>query len=107
MTALLFATVVSAAVLPGTVIPSHTGYLHAGGVEPDTVPARGRIPLGDPRRSNRMHHSTDLWGWILFLLCALTFVVVGFRDRDVLMTLGSVLFLAACVLFLVPYLRQR
>lgn len=54
-----------------------------------------------------MHRSTDLWGWILFLLCALAFVVVGLRDRDVLMTLGSLLFLAACVLFLVPYLRQR
>lgn len=50
-----------------------------------------------------MHRSTDLWGWILFLLCAVVFVAVGIRDGDALMTLGSALFLAACVLFLVPY----
>lgn len=47
-----------------------------------------------------------LWGWILFLLCALLFTAAGLRDGDVLITLGSVLFLVACVLFLVPFLRR-
>lgn len=54
-----------------------------------------------------MHRSTDLWGWILFLLSAVVFVAVGIRDGDALMTLGSALFLAACVLFLVPLCRRR
>ena len=48
----------------------------------------------------------DLWGWILFLLCALLFAAAGLRDGDVLITVGSVLFLVACVLFLVPHLRR-
>ena len=49
---------------------------------------------------------TDLWGWILFLLCAVVYTAVGVRNGDLLMTTGSVLFLAACLLFLVPYLRR-
>lgn len=48
----------------------------------------------------------DLWGWILFLLCAVLFTAAGLRDRDALITIGSVLFLVACVFFLVPYTRR-
>lgn len=48
----------------------------------------------------------DFWGWILFLLCAVAFTAAGVRDGDVLLTLGSVLFLVACVLFLIPYFRR-
>ncbi|HSK92218.1 MAG TPA: hypothetical protein VK875_13005 [Euzebyales bacterium] len=53
-----------------------------------------------------MGGSAEVWGWILFTLCAVVFVVIGVRDRDLLMTLGSLLFLGACVLFLVPYVRR-
>lgn len=49
---------------------------------------------------------TDLWGWILFLLSAVAFTFVGVRDGDLPMTIGSVLFLVACLLFLVPYVRR-
>lgn len=49
---------------------------------------------------------TDLLGWILFLLSAVAFTAVGIRDGDVPMTVGSLLFLAACVLFLLPYRRR-
>lgn len=48
----------------------------------------------------------DLWGWILFLLCAQQFTAAGQRDGDVLITVGSVLFLVACVLLPVPQLRR-
>ena len=48
----------------------------------------------------------DLWGWILFLICAVFFTAAGVRDGDVLITVGSVLFLVACVLFLVPRMRR-
>lgn len=48
----------------------------------------------------------ELWGWVLFLLCAVLFVGVGIRDRDPAMTVGSVLFLVACVLFLARYVRR-
>jgi hypothetical protein len=59
--------------------------------------------LKAPPTNNR---TLELVGWLLFLLCAVVFVVAGIRDGDVLITIGSVLFLAACVLFLVPYLRR-
>lgn len=42
----------------------------------------------------------------MFLLCALLFAAAGLRDGDLLITVGSLLFLAACVLFLMPYLRR-
>lgn len=65
--------------------------------------------LGHPARG-REHGAAlqrlDLWGWILFLVCALLFGAAGLRDGDVLITVGSVLFLVACVLFLVPHLRR-
>jgi hypothetical protein len=54
-----------------------------------------------------MHRTTDLWGWLLFLLSAATFVIVGFRDGDVLLMIASLLFLAACVLFLLPYFHRK
>jgi hypothetical protein len=47
----------------------------------------------------------DRWGWVLFLICALLFIAAGLRDGDLLITVGSVLFLVACVLFLVPHRR--
>lgn len=46
-----------------------------------------------------------LWGWVLFLLCALAYTGAGLRDGDLLLTVGGVLFLAGCIVFLVPYLR--
>jgi hypothetical protein len=40
-------------------------------------------------------------GWILFLVCAGMYTWAGIRDGDPLITIGSVTFGAACVLFLV------
>ena len=44
----------------------------------------------------------QLWGWILFIVCALIFTVSSIRMGDMLMLIGSLFFLAACFLFLVP-----
>ncbi len=48
----------------------------------------------------------DLGGWVLFVLSAIAFTAAAIRDGDALMTVASLFFLAACVLFLVPYLRR-
>ncbi len=48
----------------------------------------------------------DLWGWVLFLLSAIAFTAASIRDGDVLMAIASLFFLAACVLFLVPYVQD-
>ena len=50
-----------------------------------------------------MRAGRELWGWTRFVLCAITFVVAGVRDGDRLMTLGSMMFVAACILFRIPY----
>lgn len=50
------------------------------------------------RRDTVLH----LIGWLLFLVCAVLFLVSGVRAADTLLVIGSILFLIACVLFIVP-----
>ena len=53
-----------------------------------------------------MHDRREWWGWVLFLLSAVFFLVVAIRDRDVVVGAGSVAFFAACVLFLHAYPKK-
>ena len=41
-------------------------------------------------------------GWVLFIVCAFFFLASGIRDNDHLTLIGSLVFLVACVVFLVP-----
>jgi hypothetical protein len=50
---------------------------------------------------------SELWGWGLFVVCALVFVGASLRDGDPLMTVGSLLFLVACFFFLAPSVAGR
>jgi glucan phosphoethanolaminetransferase (alkaline phosphatase superfamily) len=47
----------------------------------------------------------QLLGWILFVICAVLFILSGIRFGDVLMITASVIFLLACVVFLVPLIK--
>lgn len=49
----------------------------------------------------------QLWGWMLFVLSALFFTAASIRIGDVLSLLGSLLFLFACILFLIPLIAIR
>lgn len=49
----------------------------------------------------------EIWGWILFVVCALFFMAAGWRNRDMLTLIGSILFFVACLFFLMPLLRSR
>ncbi len=49
---------------------------------------------------------TEGMSWWLFVACALFFTVGSIRAGDPLFTIGSLLFLAACLLFLVGRGRQ-
>jgi hypothetical protein len=49
----------------------------------------------------------DLLGWLVFLVSALFFLLSGVRNGDVMAITGSALFLFACVLFILPLLRER
>ena len=48
-----------------------------------------------------------LWGWILFILCAVLFIASGVINRDALTTVGSAFFLIACFLFLIPLVKNK
>jgi hypothetical protein len=45
----------------------------------------------------------ELWGWILFTISALFFIVSSLRNRDMVGLLGGVFFLFACAAFLASY----
>ena len=45
----------------------------------------------------------ELIGWWLFVACAAFFIIASARSGDILALIGSVLFMAANVAFLVPY----
>ncbi len=53
-----------------------------------------------PPKANRY----DLWGWLLFVISALFFIVSSIRNGDVVGLFGGVFFLLACVAFLASYI---
>lgn len=57
----------------------------------------------DKTREKKFH----LWGWILFLVCAVFFIASSIKAGDVLLLAGSIIFLAACVVFLIPLVTRR
>jgi predicted membrane channel-forming protein YqfA (hemolysin III family) len=53
----------------------------------------------DDRKRERKFH---LCGWILFLVCAGFFIASSVEDNNTLSLVGSIIFLFACVVFLIP-----
>jgi hypothetical protein len=49
---------------------------------------------------------TEILGWVLFVLSALGFIVSSLRLGDLAGLLGGVLFLAGCLVFLLPLIRR-
>ena len=44
----------------------------------------------------------QLFGWILFIFCAIFFILSSLKNHDTLTFIGSVIFLVACIVFLIP-----
>ena len=49
----------------------------------------------------------NLWGWALFMVSALFFVLTALRHGDPLGLLGGLFFFVACVVFIIPLLADR
>ena len=49
----------------------------------------------------------QLLGWILFIICAIFFIASGLKNHDILTFIGSVIFLIACIVFLIPLVRPN
>ncbi len=50
------------------------------------------------KKEKRYH----LAGWLLFLVCAVFFIVQSLTDNNLLGLSGSIFFLAGCIAFLIP-----
>jgi len=48
----------------------------------------------------------QIFGWMLFVFSAIGFVASSIRAGDVLAVVGSLLFLAGCLVFLMPLLGR-
>ena len=48
----------------------------------------------------------EFWGWVLFIVSALFFIVASLRAGDLVGLLGGAFFFVACVVFLAAY-RER
>ena len=47
----------------------------------------------------------QLWGWILFVICGALFTIAGVRAEDIVTIAASIIFLIACVVFMVPLVK--
>ena len=45
-------------------------------------------------------------GWVLFIICAIFFIASSLKNHDTLTFIGSVIFLIACIVFLIPILSE-
>jgi hypothetical protein len=59
----------------------------------------------DPQHRSRQGRRAAIGGWILFIVCALFFMAAAWRNQDLLTFIGSLVFLLACLFFLIPLLR--
>jgi Ca2+/Na+ antiporter len=48
----------------------------------------------------------QLCGWILFIASAIFFIASSYRAGDMLSLTGGLLFLAACIVFIIPLLSR-
>jgi predicted membrane channel-forming protein YqfA (hemolysin III family) len=58
-------------------------------------------------RKNQMRDDINyqIAGWILFIICAILFLASSLKSHDTLAFIGSLAFLIACIVFLIPIFR--
>ena len=49
----------------------------------------------------------QLAGWILFVICAIFFIASSLKNHDLLAFIGGVIFLIACIVFLIPLVSSN
>jgi len=49
----------------------------------------------------------QLLGWVLFIFCAIFFILSSLKNHDILTFIGSAIFLIACIVFLIPLLMPK
>ncbi len=49
----------------------------------------------------------ELAGWLLFVVCAVLFIISSWQSQDMLLLIGSILFFLACILFIIPLVSHK
>jgi len=49
----------------------------------------------------------QLAGWMLFVICAIFFIASSLKNHDNLTFIGGVIFLIACIVFLIPLVKTN
>lgn len=60
----------------------------------------------NPGRRISFALACQLVGWFLFIVCSICYLASAVAHRDTLTILGSVIFLIACIVFLIPLVAQ-
>jgi hypothetical protein len=56
---------------------------------------------------NKKSLGFQIAGWVLFMACALCYIVANIRSGDWLSLAGSAIFLLACLVFMVPLVIKK
>jgi len=54
--------------------------------------------------NNERDKKLQFLGWILFVICAILFIASSIRNGDWLSLAASILFLVACIFFMIPFM---
>ncbi|MCF8029257.1 MAG: hypothetical protein K9K81_12895 [Desulfobacteraceae bacterium] len=60
----------------------------------------------EPDQKEDKQERYQITGWILFIVCALFFAAAGLKNCDILTFAGSMVFLIACIVFLIPLIGR-
>ena len=58
-----------------------------------------------PQNEKNKDLKAQLWGWVLFAICAVLYTLSGVRAQDILTIAASIIFLLGCVVFMIPLVR--
>jgi len=58
-----------------------------------------------PESDKKKDLKVQLWGWVLFVICAVLFAFSGVRARDILAIAASIIFLLGCAIFMIPLVK--
>ncbi len=56
-----------------------------------------------PTREQKRESQFQLFGWVLFLVCSILFIIDSVATGNLLVLAGSVAFSLGCVVFLIPF----
>ncbi|MCB9454473.1 MAG: cytochrome oxidase subunit III [Anaerolineaceae bacterium] len=59
------------------------------------------------KRNSSENTRLQLWGWVLFVLCAGLYLAANIEAKSTLGIIGSIVFLVACFVFMIPLMRSE